>query len=167
MMRLLMLGSGTSSGVPRIGNDWGRCDPENPRNRRRRVSVVVEAGGVRLLVDTGPDLREQLLDARIGRVNAVLYTHDHADHTHGIDDLRQLYHAQGTELDLYMNEATRAGLRTRFPYVFAGREGYAPTAKAYLLRDEMQFGQSPSNRSGSTTGRSSRWGFASSAMAGK
>lgn len=139
-MRLLMLGSGTSSGVPRIGNDWGRCDPANPRNRRRRVSVVVEAGGVRLLVDTGPDLREQLLDARIGWVTAVLYTHDHADHTHGIDDLRQLYHAQGSELDLYMNEATRAGLRTRFPYVFAGREGYAPTAKAHLLRDEMQFG---------------------------
>lgn len=139
-MRLLMLGSGTSSGVPRIGNDWGNCDPSNPRNRRRRVSVLVEAGDVRLLVDTGPDLREQLLDADIGWVTAVLYTHDHADHAHGIDDLRQLFHAQRREVALFMDQPTRSGLRTRFSYVFSGRAGYAPTAKAHLLQAEHRFG---------------------------
>jgi phosphoribosyl 1,2-cyclic phosphate phosphodiesterase len=139
-MRLTMLGSGTSSGVPRIGGDWGQCDPANPRNRRRRVSVLVDAGDVRLLVDTGPDLRAQLLDAEVGWVTAVLYTHDHADHCHGIDDLRALFHATGAEIDCYMDRSTRASLRTRFAYVFAGRSGYPPTAKAHLLLDSMAFG---------------------------
>ncbi len=139
-MKLIMLGSGTSSGVPRIGNDWGRCNPANPRNRRRRVSVLVEAQGVRLLVDTGPDLREQLLDADIGWITAVLYTHDHADHCHGIDDLRALFHASGMEIDCYMDAQTKAGIRSRFSYVFAGRQGYPATARAHLLNDEMQFG---------------------------
>ncbi|MGQ5701577.1 MBL fold metallo-hydrolase [Sandaracinobacteroides sp. A072] len=139
-MRLVMLGCGTSSGVPRVGGDWGRCNPENPRNRRRRVSVLVEAGDTRLLVDTGPDLREQLLDAGAGWVTAVLYTHDHADHTHGIDDLRALFHASGVEIDCYMDRSTKAGIRTRFSYVFAGRAGYPPTARAHLIDDEMHFG---------------------------
>jgi phosphoribosyl 1,2-cyclic phosphate phosphodiesterase len=135
-----MLGSGTSSGVPRIGGDWGRCNPANPRNRRRRVSVLVEAGSTRLLVDTGPDLREQLLDASVGWLTAVLYTHDHADHCHGIDDLRALFHASGVEIDCYMDTATRASIRSRFSYVFSGRSGYPPTARAHLLQAEMQFG---------------------------
>lgn len=139
-MRLVMLGCGTSSGVPRIGGDWGLCDPANPRNRRRRVSVLVEHGDVRLLVDTGPDLREQLLDAGAGWITAVLYTHDHADHCHGIDDLRALFHATGVEIDCYMDRATRAGIRSRFSYVFAGRSGYPPTARAHLLADDMMFG---------------------------
>ena len=84
-----MLGSGTSTGVPRIGNDWGLCDPAEPRNRRTRVSIVVEnRAGRRLLVDTSTDLRHQLLATGIDRVDAVFWTHDHADHAHGIDDLR-------------------------------------------------------------------------------
>jgi phosphoribosyl 1,2-cyclic phosphate phosphodiesterase len=144
-MRLLILGSGTSSGVPRLGGDgfgdWGGCDPANPRNRRRRVSVLVEHGDVRLLVDTGPDLREQLLDAGVGWLTAVLYTHDHADHCHGIDDLRALFHAAGVEIDCYMDEATRASLRSRFSYVFRGGSGYPPTARAHLLKPEMRFGE--------------------------
>ncbi len=143
-MRLTMLGSGTSSGVPRIaervGGDWGQCDPANPKNRRRRVSVLVEADGVRLLVDTGPDVRAQLLDAGVGWLTAVLYTHDHADHCHGIDDLRAVFHGSGVKLDCYMDKATRASLRSRFSYVFAGRSGYPPTARALLLDDDMQFG---------------------------
>lgn len=136
-----MLGCGTSSGVPRIGNDWGSCNPANPKNRRRRVSVLVEHGDTRLLVDTGPDLREQLLCADIGWLSAVLYTHDHADHCHGIDDLRPLFHATGVEIDCYMDKATRASIRTRFAYVFAGRAGYPPTAKAHLISDEMRFAE--------------------------
>lgn len=139
-MRVVMLGSGTSSGVPRIGNDWGACDPANPRNCRRRVSILVECGDVRLLVDTAPDLRMQLLDAGIGWVTAVLYTHDHADHSHGIDDLRALFHAKGAPVDCYMDDATKRRLTQRFAYVFYGREGYPPTARALPLGEEMQFG---------------------------
>lgn len=139
-MQLTMLGSGTSSGVPRVGRGWGRCDPANPRNRRRRVSVMVEHEDVRLLVDTGPDLRVQLLDADVRWLTAVLFTHSHADHCHGIDDLRPLFHAQGTEIDCYMDVATRASLRSRFSYVFSGGYGYSPTVKAHPLSSEMRFG---------------------------
>lgn len=94
-MKIRILGSGTSSGVPRIGNDWGACDPKEPRNRRTRASVLIETEKTRLLVDTGPDMREQLLAADVSTLDAVIWTHDHADHTHGIDDLRQVYHALG------------------------------------------------------------------------
>ena len=92
-MRVRLLGSGTSSGVPRIGNDWGKCDPNEPKNRRRRASILVRTETTTILVDTSPDMREQLLDAQCGQVDAVIWTHDHADHTHGIDDLRQLWFA--------------------------------------------------------------------------
>lgn len=141
-----MLGCGASAGVPRLGGpdgrgDWGRCDPANPRNRRRRVSVLVSHGDVRLLVDTGPDLRAQLLDAGIGWLTAVLYTHDHADHSHGIDDLRPLFHADGRRIDCYMDRSTRAALRTRFTYAFAGRAGYPPTIRAHVVTDELAFGE--------------------------
>ncbi len=92
-MKVRILGSGTSSGVPRIGNDWGACDPNEPRNRRTRVSLLVEHDDTRILVDTGPDMREQLLAADVSTVDAILWTHDHADHCHGIDDVRQIFHA--------------------------------------------------------------------------
>ncbi len=94
-MKVRILGSGTSSGVPRIGNDWGSCDQTDPRNRRTRASILVEAGATRILVDTSPDLREQLIAANVADVDAVIWTHDHADHCHGIDDLRQLMHLRG------------------------------------------------------------------------
>ena len=89
-MRVTILGCGASGGVPVIGNHWGACDPGNPRNRRLRVSILVEEGDTRLLVDTSPDMRQQLLAAEIGTLDAVLFTHDHADHCHGIDDLRMV-----------------------------------------------------------------------------
>jgi phosphoribosyl 1,2-cyclic phosphate phosphodiesterase len=124
-MKLIMLGSGTSTGVPRIGNDWGDCDPAEPRNRRSRVSIVVEsAAGARLLVDTSPDLRHQLLANDIDRVDAVFWTHDHADHTHGIDDLRPMRYGRGAPLPGYGHEETVRRLRSRFGYVFAGQHGY-------------------------------------------
>ena len=85
-MKLTILGCGTSTGVPRIGNDWGSCDPDEPRNRRRRASILIESGGKRLLVDCGPDLREQMLAAQVADLDGVIITHDHADHSHGIDD---------------------------------------------------------------------------------
>ena len=85
-----MLGCGPSTGVPAVGPDWGRCDPADPRNRRRRASLLVEVGEAAILIDTSPDLREQLIDAQVRRLDAVVMTHAHADHLHGIDDIRQL-----------------------------------------------------------------------------
>ena len=124
-MRLVMLGSGTSTGVPRVGNDWGLCDPEEPKNRRSRVSIVVEGGdGARILVDTATDLRNQLLENAIDRIDAVFWTHDHADHCHGIDDLRPLRQARQGPIPGYAASETVHRLRQRFSYVFAGQHGY-------------------------------------------
>jgi phosphoribosyl 1,2-cyclic phosphate phosphodiesterase len=122
-VRVTMLGSGPSWGVPRIGNDWGACDPANPRNRRRRVSVLVEEGERVLLIDTSPDLREQLLDARIRRIDAVLFTHAHADHLHGIDDLRIVNQLMKEALPVYASAQTLDEIRARFGYVFSAPEG--------------------------------------------
>lgn len=139
-MKVTILGCGTSSGVPRIGGDWGSCDPAEPRNARRRVSILVETAATRLLIDTSPDLRAQLLDAGVGRVTAVIWTHDHADHVHGIDDLRQLFHAAGSPIPGYARPACAAVLRDRFGYVFAGAEGYPATAALAELPDELLIG---------------------------
>jgi phosphoribosyl 1,2-cyclic phosphate phosphodiesterase len=136
-MRVRILGSGTSSGVPRVGNDWGLCDPSNPRNRRRRVAILVEHEQTRILVDTGPDLREQLLDAQVSDIEAVIWTHDHADHCHGIDDLRQLYHARGRPVPGYARQETLDSLLIRFAYAFDGKGGYPAVAEPRLLPDHM------------------------------
>lgn len=128
-MKLIMLGSGTSTGVPRIGEiaggDWGECDPAEPKNRRSRVSIIVESNeGKRLLVDTSPDLRAQFLANRIDRVDAIFWTHDHADHVHGIDDLRPMRYGRGGPLLGYAADETVRRMRQRFSYVFAGEHGY-------------------------------------------
>ena len=132
-MRLRILGCGTSSGVPRIGNDWGACDPQDPRNRRTRASILVESDTTTILVDTGPDLREQLLAADISKIDAILWTHDHADHCHGIDDVRQLFHMRGSPLPGYAFTETMRSLKSRFSYAFFGRDGYPPTIDAHEL----------------------------------
>lgn len=120
-----MLGSGTSTGVPRIGDDWGECDPSNPRNRRSRVSIIVENRmGQRILVDTSTDLRSQLLANKIAKVDAVFWTHDHADHCHGIDDLRVMRYDRSNPLPGYASRKTCEKLRRRFDYVFEGQYGY-------------------------------------------
>lgn len=139
-MKVRILGCGTSSGVPRVGNDWGACDPAEPRNRRRRVSILIEEGNSRILVDTGPDLREQLLDAGVSDVSAVIWTHDHADHCHGIDDLRQLFHARGAPVEGYARAETLQSLRVRFGYAFEGKGGYPPVATGKFLPDELEIG---------------------------
>lgn len=139
-MKITILGSGTSSGVPRIGNDWGECDPTEPRNRRTRASALVEHDGTRILIDTSPDMREQLLAADIDRVDAILWTHDHADHCHGIDDVRQLFHAMGTPVRGYARPFTLAALDARFTYAFHGRPGYPPTIAAAALPDRFTIG---------------------------
>ena len=124
-MKLIILGSGTSTGVPRIGGDWGACDPAEPRNRRTRVSIVVESdSGQRVLVDTATDLRQQLLDNGIDRIDGVVWTHDHADHCHGIDDLRVLRYGRNAPVPGFAGAETVRRLRQRFGYVFAGQHGY-------------------------------------------
>ena len=126
-LKVTILGCGTSGGVPRIGNEWGACDPNNPKNRRRRCALLVEQEGpdgvTRVLVDTPPDLREQLLDAGIGLLDGVLYTHDHADHVHGIDDLRMVAYNGKRRVDVYFDETTGRYLRLRFDYCFVTPPG--------------------------------------------
>ncbi len=139
-MKVRILGSGTSSGVPRIGNDWGLCDPANPRNRRTRASILIETASTRILVDTSPDMREQLLSANVGLVDAVIWTHDHADHCHGIDDLRQLFHARGAPVRGLARAHTLAQLQSRFSYAFSGRTGYPPTIAGEELPDQIIIG---------------------------
>lgn len=137
--RLTILGCGSSGGVPRIGSMWGQCDPQNPKNRRRRCSVLVEriegARRTAVLVDTSPDLREQLLDVRCDALDAVLYTHDHADHTHGIDDLRMVSYAMHRRIAVFADPATRKSLVERFAYCFETPEGssYQPILVATAI----------------------------------
>lgn len=127
-MRVTMLGCGPSWGVPRIGNEWGACDPNNPKNRRTRCAVLVEAAGSTVLIDTPPDLRQQLLAAQPGKIDAVLFTHAHADHSHGIDDLRSVNKLSGKPLPIYADAQTMAELKARFRYIFAPVDAEAKTA---------------------------------------
>jgi phosphoribosyl 1,2-cyclic phosphate phosphodiesterase len=135
MLKLTVLGCGTSSGVPRIGPDWGACDPNEPRNRRTRASILVESATTRILVDTGPDLREQLIAASVSHIDAVLWTHDHADHSHGIDDLRQLAQSRREPVKGYAKRQTLRALQKRFAYAFEGREFYPQVIAPNLLPD--------------------------------
>jgi len=122
-----ILGCGSSGGVPRVAQGWGVCDPANPRNRRRRCSILVEQTGpegvTRVLVDTSPDLREQLIDARVKHLDAILMTHGHADHTNGIDDVRPLVLHMRRKLDIHMDEQTSKVVRRAFGYIFDTPEG--------------------------------------------
>lgn len=122
MIRATILGCGSSGGVPRLGGHWGACDPANPKNRRRRCALLVETGHApditRILIDTGPDMVPQLLDAGVGLLDAVVWTHAHADHIHGIDDLRQIVQNRRALLPGWADAETEAALLTRFGYIF-------------------------------------------------
>lgn len=141
-MKIRILGCGTSTGVPKIGNDWGRCDPDEPRNRRSRSSIVLDSGGETLLVDCGPDLRQQLLDADIGRIDALIVTHDHADHVHGIDDLRPLAQALGRPVPLHARHSDLERIESRFAYAFAHAGPYPPVVQPVPLEQELRWGKS-------------------------
>ncbi|MGH7246980.1 MAG: MBL fold metallo-hydrolase [Pseudomonadota bacterium] len=165
-LKFTILGSGSSGGVPRPALGWGNCDPSNPKNRRRRTSLLVErrvsllretgegnhargpdrsrrdgdpeqggGGATRVLVDTSPDLREQLLDAAVDRLDGVLYTHEQADHTHGIDDLRSLFIKHRRLIDVYLDEPTAEMMRLRFGYCFKSPpgSGYPPIVRERRL----------------------------------
>lgn len=139
-MRLKILGCGTSSGVPRIGNDWGSCDPADSRNRRTRSALLVDSGEERLLVDCGPDMREQLLAAGGGPITRVIVTHDHADHCHGIDDLRQVSHQLGGPVPLHARADTLKRLETRFAYAFKGIPLYPAVIEPLAITGDMRLG---------------------------
>ena len=128
-LRFRILGCGSSGGVPRLGGNWGACDPNNPKNARTRCSLLVERqsknGRTQVLIDTSPDMRAQLLQAQVGRLDAVLYTHDHADHVHGLDDLRMIVFNRRSRLPVWANQVTSAGLLSRFSYAFKQPEGSA------------------------------------------
>lgn len=140
-MKARILGCGTSTGVPKIGNHWGRCDPAEARNRRLRTSILVESAGGRLLVDCGPDLRQQLLDADVGRIDAVVVTHAHGDHCHGIDELRPLAAALDAPVPLYARRDVLDELQLRFAYAFEQSDFYRPVAAAVEVADEWRFGR--------------------------
>lgn len=141
-MRVTVLGSGGSGGVPLIGNHWGRCDPTNPKNWRRRVSVLVESGPRTVLIDTSPDCRAQLLDAGVKRIDAVLYTHDHADHVHGIDDLRFVRKSlEAPPMPAFGTAATMTAIAERFAYAFRQVEqGSNHLYRPYLEARPVEFG---------------------------
>jgi len=128
-LAITILGCGSSGGVPRVAQGWGACDPNNPKNRRRRCAILVERFGAAeqekttVLVDMGADLRNQLLDRDVRHVDAILLTHPHADHTHGIDDVRPLVIQSKRKIDLYMDEETSRVVRRHFDYIFETPEG--------------------------------------------
>ncbi len=129
-LRAVILGCGSSAGVPRLGEGWGDCDPNEPRNRRTRCSLMVERrrgdAVTRAVIDMAPDFREQMLRESAHRLDAVLFTHDHADQTHGIDDVRPLVIAQSRPIPAYMDAATASTLTARFGYIFRGETYYPP-----------------------------------------
>ncbi|MEP3637464.1 MAG: MBL fold metallo-hydrolase [Paracoccaceae bacterium] len=137
-LRFTILGCGSSGGVPRLGGQWGACDPTNPKNKRQRCSMLVEKDGpdgtTSVLIDTSPDLRNQLLEAQVERLDGVIYTHPHADHVHGIDDLRMIVLNMRARLSVWADKATQKDLISRFGYVFVQPEG-SPYPPILELRD--------------------------------
>ncbi|MFA6154723.1 MBL fold metallo-hydrolase [Mesorhizobium sp.] len=139
-LRVTILGCGSSPGVPRITGDWGNCDPHNPKNRRMRASVLIEriaSNGARttVVIDTGPDFRQQMLMASVRRIDAVVYTHPHADHIHGIDDLRGFVLDQRHRINVHADEPTMARLRQAFGYCFEtpAASSYPPIVNPHII----------------------------------
>ena len=136
-LEITVLGCGSSGGVPRGDGDWGDCDPTEPRNRRTRCSMLARRRGpdgqTTVLIDTSPDLREQMLAAGVTDLDGVLYTHDHADQTHGIDDLRVFALRRRQRIPAWMDTATHAALTSRFPYIFETIHGYPAIVDARAI----------------------------------
>lgn len=139
-MKVRILGCGTSTGVPKIGNEWGACDPLEPRNRRLRTSILVESRAERVLVDCGPDLRQQLLAADVNQLNGVILTHTHGDHCHGLDELRPVAQAIGGPVPLHARAGDLAELKQRFGYAFDQSNFYRPIVEAHEIAGEISFG---------------------------
>ncbi|HSR00532.1 MAG TPA: MBL fold metallo-hydrolase, partial [Sphingomicrobium sp.] len=140
-MKVRILGCGTSTGVPKIGNDWGLCDRHEPRNYRLRTSILVESAGQRMLVDCGPDLRQQLLEAEVNRLEGVIVTHAHGDHCHGIDELRPVSQAIAGPVPLHARSEVLDELSERFAYAFTRSEFYRPIVEGREIGASLFFGE--------------------------
>ena len=140
-LSIRILGCGSSGGVPRVGQGWGACNPSNPKNRRRRCSILVQKHELNVLVDTSPDLREQLLEANISNLDAVIYTHSHADHVHGIDDLRPVAIQKRDVIDTYLDETTSKMLNSNFSYCFItpAQSEYPPLLREHRIISGKSF----------------------------
>ena len=162
-MRVTVLGCGTSAGVPQIGCRCPVCTSPDPRNKRRRCSILVDVAGLRLLVDTGPDLREQCLGADVSGIDALFYTHAHADHVHGIDDLRAINNIIGRSIPTYAHESVFTRIRSRFPYVFEGgqsRHGFwRPDLTAHAIDGPWRIGPVEIVPFVQKHGHGQSWGF--------
>lgn len=143
-MKATVLGCGGSLGVPLIGNRWGACDPTHPRNRRRRPSLLVQSEETTILVDTSPDCRNQLLDARVEKISAIIFTHLHADHTHGLDDVRPFTFEPNPTIPAYTDALTRTSLIERFAYAVADvemdRGFYKPIIALHDMPETLEIG---------------------------
>lgn len=138
VLEFTVLGCGSSGGVPRADGDWGVCDPVEPKNRRRRCSLLVrrkggDAAETTVVVDTSPDFREQAIAAQIKRIDAVLFTHDHADQAHGVDDIRAFFLRQRSRIPAHMDAATFASLSKRFDYIFESMGGYPAICEPHII----------------------------------
>jgi phosphoribosyl 1,2-cyclic phosphate phosphodiesterase len=146
-LRITILGCGGAMGVPSVSGGWGACDPGEPRNRRRRPSILVQDGDTRILVDSSPDLREQLLAAGVRRLDAVVYTHDHADHLHGLDDLREVNRAMKAPLPIHATAPVLATIEQRFGYAIGpvehGQTIYKPMLIPHEITGPFAVGQIP------------------------
>lgn len=133
-MKVTILGCGTSGGVPKMPEYWGACDPKNPKNRRLRASILVEDGDNAIVVDTTPDFRAQMLSAKVKHLDAVFYSHDHADHVHGIDDLRGFFHQTREKVPVYADSHTLTVIKQRFDYIFNAQAGYPAMCRGIELK---------------------------------
>lgn len=142
MNKMIILGSGAAPGVPSLACGWGDCNPNNPKNIRRRTTVYFQFGQTKILVDTSPDLHNQLIDGNVCRLDGVLYTHAHADHLHGIDDLRDLNRISRQPINIYANMQTSAAIRERFPYLLSDKNHpNNPIFKPSLILNELEMGK--------------------------
>ncbi len=162
-MKVTVLGCGTSAGVPQIGCGCAVCRSTDPRNKRRRCSILIEVAGLTILVDTGPDLREQCLSAGIGPIDALFYTHAHADHIHGIDDLRSINNIMMAPVEAYAHASVFERIRSRFPYVFEGghsEHGYwRPEIRPHPIDGPFRLDDVEVAAFRQKHGRGESWGF--------
>ena len=140
-MKVRILGCGTSTGVPKIGNDWGECDPGEVRNARLRTSILLESASERMLVDCGPDLRQQLLGAKVASLSGVIVTHAHGDHCHGLDELRPVSQAIARPVPIHARANVLDELRLRFSYAFEQSQWYRPIVEAREIGVALAFGR--------------------------
>lgn len=162
-MKVTVLGCGTSAGVPQIGCDCGVCTSPDPKNKRLRASILIEADGQRILVDTGPDLRTQCLAAGIGEIDRLFYTHAHADHVHGIDDLRAINNNIMAPIPAYAEASVFERIRARFPYAFEGGQAghgfWRPEITPHSIDGPFRLGELDVIAFPQKHGRGVSWGF--------